>query len=234
VFDDLVDVSFVRPDFFDHVRVVEQAFAKRRAGVGEAHPSVLAAEGKVLVVDVQDVGGDGVNDLAGHFQRCDGVGGVAADPQVRAVHAADHVQDAGGGDLFVGFHCDLHPGILEFRQHVLEDRHRFLRGGAVAGGVDHGAHKRRAEDAGDVQEPSQVVRSDALGAQLQGDSQPVRGVPHGSEFRVSHGLQGCVVANLEQVHAQLRGPLQDIMKAQWLGDLGRELPEEGVTAQPNP
>lgn len=41
---------------------------------------------------------------------------------------------------------------------------------------------------GDVQEFPQVLHADALGAELQGDAQPVLGGPDGNELGVRYGV----------------------------------------------
>ncbi len=82
-----------------------------------------------------------------------------------------------------------------------------------------------------MQELAQVLGPDALGAELQRDAQAVRRGPHGFQFRVGHGFQRRVVADLEQLHAQRRGLFQGLVDGERFGDLVRELPEERVAAE---
>ncbi|MCY1246378.1 hypothetical protein D9M72_596080 [compost metagenome] len=82
-----------------------------------------------------------------------------------------------------------------------------------------------------MQEFPQVLRADALGAELQRYPHRVRGGADSFQLRVGHGFQRGVVADLEQIHAQGRGAFQGLVDAERFGDLVRELPEEGVAAE---
>ena len=111
--------------------------------------------------------------------------------------------------------------------------HGLVRVRGVARDVEHGPQERRAQDPGDPQELPEVLRPDALGAELQRDPQGIGRGPDGGQFRVGHGFERGVVADLEEVHAQGRGLGQRLVEAQRRGDPVRELPEEGVAAEPD-
>src|SRR5690606_28827657 len=72
---------------------VEQALAERGAGVGEAHPALLAGEGEVLHVQVRCAGRAGLDHVLRVLERGDAVRGVQADPDVRGVELLDDAEE---------------------------------------------------------------------------------------------------------------------------------------------
>ncbi len=176
------------------------------------------------------MGRGGGHDVGGAFQPGDAVARIQDDAEVRVVDGAHDVHEVVGGDLFVGLQAEGDAGGRVAGHGLLQEGHRLGGAGPVAGRVEHGADQGHAQLARRVEVLQQVPGADAPGAQFQGQAEVAGGGPEVGEFRAVTGLDGRVVADLEDLAAQFRRVAEHVRQGHRLGCPGRDAPEVRVGA----
>jgi hypothetical protein len=181
---------------------------------------------------VLDVGGAGEREQFpdGLFRAAppsDGIERVEADPRRRVVDRCDHSAQGlrGKPEMILGTQC--HPAVLKQGKQRLHVHGGFLRGQAGRiqhAAVDRSAQRRRAADAG-----FHLVPVSTGAATFQGDTQPASEVGQILQFALAQAVDARILAELNDLGAEIGGLLQESFK----GQTGLESPSERETGKAN-